>query len=274
MIRKNQATLTSEEKARFVAAMLELKRTGRYDEFVVTHQEFAMSDSDVGDRLAHRAPSFLPWHRRFLLDFERALQEVDPAVTLPYWDWTDDRSTRSSLWAPDFLGGTGRTSDGKVMTGPFAGDTGKWKIIARTDSRSYLCRTLAVHEPALPTAEDVLKVLAEPRYDVRPWNSSSSSGLRNLLEGWRGPNLHNRVHVWVGGHMATGASPNDPVFWLHHCFIDLLWAQWQAEHGASYEPKRREPGVVGAADAMKPWGDVTPQDMLDHRAFYTYDVDE
>lgn len=25
-------------------------------------------------------------------------------------------------------------------------------------------------------------------------------------------NLHNRVHVRVGGQMATGVSPNDPVY--------------------------------------------------------------
>ena len=28
--------------------------------------------------------------------------------------------------------------------------------------------------------------------------------------------LHNLVHVWVGGHMGYVASPNDPVSFLHH----------------------------------------------------------
>ena len=41
---------------------------------------------------------------------------------------------------------------------------------------------------------------------------------------------HNDGHVVVGagnGHMGNGMSPLDPIFWLHHCNIDRLWAQWQ-----------------------------------------------
>ena len=34
---------------------------------------------------AHNAPAFLPWHRAFLLEFEREMQKIDPRVALPYW---------------------------------------------------------------------------------------------------------------------------------------------------------------------------------------------
>ena len=40
-------------------------------------------------------------------------------------------------------------------------------------------------------------------------------------------NVHDGPHGWVGGEMTGGRSPHDPVFFLHHCFIDMLWAQWQ-----------------------------------------------
>jgi tyrosinase len=111
-----------------------------------------------------------------------------------------------------------------------------------------------------------------PVYDMPPWNSASD-GFRNHLEGWRGVNLHNRVHVWVGGQMATGVSPNDPVFWLHHAFIDRLWTQWQERHpDSAYAPVAATPDVVDLRGTMRPWNDVTPADLLDHRPHYTYDT--
>ena len=36
----------------------------------------------------HGWERFLPWHRIYLYEFEQALQDVAPDVTLPYWDWT------------------------------------------------------------------------------------------------------------------------------------------------------------------------------------------
>ncbi|TXS34386.1 tyrosinase family protein [Streptomyces sp. ms191] len=271
-VRKNQATLDADEKRRFVNALLELKRSGRYDTFVTTHNAFIMSDTDSGDRVGHRSPSFLPWHRRFLIEFEQALQSVDATVNLPYWDWTADRTSRSSLWAPDFLGGTGRARDGQVTDGAFARTGNRWTINVRVDGRDFLRRDLGAGGRQLPTWAEVDSVLAMETYDTAPWNSSSD-GFRNHLEGWRGVNLHNRVHVWVGGQMGTGVSPNDPVFWLHHAFIDKLWADWQARHPRStYLPAAGTPNVVDLGDTMRPWNDVTPADMLDHTRHYTFDT--
>ncbi|MFP3989575.1 tyrosinase family protein [Streptomyces sp. E11-3] len=271
-IRKNQAQLTADEKRRFVNALLALKSNGQYDTFVTTHNGFIMSDTDHGDRVGHRSPSFLPWHRRFLIEFEQALQAVDPSVALPYWDWTADRTAASSLWAVDFLGGTGRDRDGRVTDGAFAAASGSWPINVRVDGRNYLRRTLGSRGGSLPSRAEVDAVLAMSTYDAPPWNSASD-GFRNHLEGWRGANLHNRVHVWVGGHMATGASPNDPVFWLHHAFVDKLWSQWQQRHPDSpYLPQAGTRNVVDLHDTMRPWNDVTPADMLDHTPDYTYDT--
>ncbi|GAA4994622.1 tyrosinase MelC2 [Kitasatospora paranensis] len=270
-VRKNQATLTAKEKRDFVDAVLQLKRLGRYDGYVSTHNRFIVSDTDNGERTGHRSPSFLPWHRRFLLQFEQDLQSVNPAVTLPYWDWTADRTTSASLWGADLLGGSGRPGDGRVTTGPFAGAGGQWPISVRPDSRDYLRRSLGTGVGQLPTRADVESVLAVRTYDAAPWNSSSD-GFRNQLEGWRGVNLHNRVHVWVGGLMGTGMSPNDPVFWLHHCFIDKLWAEWQRRHpDQGYLPTVATPDVCALGTPMKPWNDTTPADMLDHTRHYTYD---
>ncbi|MFK0238509.1 tyrosinase MelC2 [Streptomyces vinaceus] len=272
-VRKNQATLTPDEKSAFVNAVLELKRTGIYDRYVNAHNWYLLNDSDFGDRTGHRSPSFLPWHRRFLLDFEAALQRIDKNVALPYWDWTADRTANSSLWGADFMGGTRRAADGQVLDGPFAFQGGKWALTAGVDRRTYLRRGLGSGTPQLPTRADVDSVIALPVYDSAPWNSASN-GFRNALEGWRGVNLHNRVHVWVGGQMTSAASPNDPVFWLHHAFIDKLWAEWQAKHPKSgYLPAVRTPNVVDLRSVLSPWNNVTPADLLDHHRFYTFDTE-
>jgi tyrosinase len=36
----------------------------------------------------HGWERFLPWHRVYMYEFEKALQDQCPSVTMPYWDWT------------------------------------------------------------------------------------------------------------------------------------------------------------------------------------------
>jgi hypothetical protein len=67
----------------------------------------------------------------------------------------------------------------------------------------------------MPTQTQVNNVMAQTT-----WND-----FRTSLEG-----IHNSVHVSVGGHMGTASSPSDPIFWLHHGFIDKIWTDWQKLH--------------------------------------------
>ncbi len=39
--------------------------------------------------------------------------------------------------------------------------------------------------------------------------------------------VHGHIHLWVGGSMFPMTSPNDPVFFLHHCYVDRIWDRWQ-----------------------------------------------
>jgi tyrosinase len=283
--RKDQRNLTRTEKKRLVSALLELKRSGRYDEFVRMHGQHYVTDADNRARAAHMTPSFFPWHRRFLLEFERALRAVDSGVSIPYWDWTTDNTPASSLWAEDFLGGTGRFGDRQVMTGPFAYTDGNWNINARITDGTFLTRDLGrPSDPvSLPTKTDVSKALSDPVYDAAPWDSTSSAGFRNKIEGWGAGGAdrwlnHNRVHRWVGGLMLGATSPNDPVFWFHHAFMDLLWIRWQSGHPRSgYLPGEKLPAsdpqygrVFSLDEPMPPWN-VAPSALLDHKGFYRYE---
>ncbi|ETN79712.1 hypothetical protein NECAME_02535 [Necator americanus] len=40
--------------------------------------------------------------------------------------------------------------------------------------------------------------------------------------------VHGDVHVWIGADMQQiTTSTNDPIFFLHHSFIDSIWEQWR-----------------------------------------------
>src|SRR5574341_187207 len=96
--RKNVKNLTADEKTRFVNAFVALKSQNsvihpgaqsRYDDFVETHLNAMMASPGW----AHQDSVFFPWHRELLYQFEKLLQAVDPTVTIPYWDWTRDKTS-------------------------------------------------------------------------------------------------------------------------------------------------------------------------------------
>lgn len=79
--------------------------------------------------------------------------------------------------------------------------------------------------------------------------------------------LHNSPHNWVSGVMASLASPGDPVFYLHHCWIDLLWAQWQLLNpGAAFVSSGAGSGLNDPMVSVN----TTPADVLDHRGINLY----
>jgi tyrosinase len=78
----------------------------------------------------------------------------------------------------------------------------------------------------LPVKSDVNLVMSK----------NSFNSFQKALED--GP--HNWVHNAVSGTMAMSASPADPLFWLHHAYVDKLWADWQKTHtGAKHKPSNQ-----------------------------------
>lgn len=244
--------------------------------------------------LAHGGPIFLPWHRMFLLRLEQQIQRVtgDPEAGLPYWNWTVDGALiaeeqhRSSLWGPSALG----ESRGDVVSGPLGAmrvrltgyGTQLWSVAPRPLQRNAGSDP---DVPGLPTAEDAkLAVEDGIAYDSVPWDVGSD-GFRNRVEGWidprrpgqvAAPQMHNRVHVWVGGDMGPGSSPNDPLFYLNHCNVDRLWEAWLTRRGRGYLPgagDEQAPSGQGLQDTMvtllgEP---LRPADVLDASGWYSYD---
>jgi len=70
-------------------------------------------------------------------------------------------------------------------------------------------------------------------------------------------------------------SPDDPVFFLHHCFVDKVWADWQArmvrdngQWAPHYAPLQNGPEGHNYHDVLKPWtlkiSEVMDIDALDY----------
>lgn len=295
-IRKNVKNLSSAEKTAYVQAVLALKNkpstlhpgsSSRYDDYAEVHMNAMMAEEgSVGQPgfipgWAHNAPAFFPWHREMLLQFENDLVAINPSIALPYWDWTDPAS---SPFTSDFLGGDGTGSNHKVTDGPFA----NWTITVKDQSGdpSFLQRQFGVDVAGhtahvLPTATQVADTINNyASYDNAPWKGNTSS-FRSQVE----YALHNWVHRWVGGTMLNMTSPNDPVFFLHHCNIDRLWALWQHKHpsaapylpsaGAQQGHNATDTLIFHASSSTAPWsGTATPISVVDHLALgYTYDTD-
>ena len=146
----------------------------------------------------HRNWWFLPWHRAYLFFFEQICQQVlaDPTFRLPYWNW----SSSNTIPRP-FLDRASSLFDPSRAQTTIPAEIVDQRIVTRIVSSNSLADLFSG-----ATTSDQQR-------------QSASQG---LLES--GP--HNGVHATILGDMGNFTSPLDPIFWLHHCNIDRIWASW------------------------------------------------
>ncbi|MGB2713656.1 MAG: tyrosinase family protein [Vicinamibacterales bacterium] len=124
-------------------------------------------------------------------------------------------------------------------------------FLGQFDSAWGLNRALG--SDTLPTENQMNTALGHNTYDAF-WPDLES-------------NVHNAPHRWVEGEMGQRDSPHDPVFYLHHCWIDLLWAQWQLLNPTA--PFVSSGAGLGLNDPMM-GVTTTPADVIDHRTINIY----
>jgi tyrosinase len=166
------------------------------------------------DHCPHGQRDFFSWHRYYLYYFEETCRSVlnDPSFALPYWDWTGSNGVIPAQFydvdqlRPEYW------RDRSDMRSP----RGMVRTAATRDLRKNVGLLTDKDNGRDFTPDKLLAALQKSNFDV----------FARGIEGTQ----HNAVHKIcgaAGGHMGNLMSPLDPIFWLHHCNVDRLWAQWQ-----------------------------------------------
>jgi tyrosinase len=186
---------------------------------------------------AYRPPAhlFLPWHRAYLLSFERVLERLWPGVNLAYWDWTEPVASIKGI-------------PGRLRKVAYADkDQGVWlNQFCRAPIDCIGHEYLTERHPGKaadlkPLAEKVQQALAQNSF------ADFNSLMEEASDGFRG---------WVGGHMNDNDyAAYDPMFWFHHANVDRIWWQWQQAQPEATVPESLldavlEPFAVKVRDVL------------------------
>lgn len=256
-IRKNAVKLSDAERDRFLLAIGKLNDAGHgvFQAFRDTHVLKSINE-------AHGFPAFPPWHRAYLLDLERSLQEIDPSVALPYWRFDE---AAPSLFDMAFLGmPPSNPSLGDTIQFPHGHALEFWK----TDGTDSIDR-----RPLYAISGPPPQALSNGR--ARVISQDDTMALGTDYSDFRDLEFapHGNAHVSFQGPISkVPNAAKDPLFFLLHANVDRLWAFWQwlnhrtdptdtATYSLVGANASLRPGLIGhdLGDTMWPWnGSQTP----------------
>jgi len=156
---------------------------------------------------------FLPWHRLFVMYFEQIIRAVSGKneFALPYWNYSTQDQTVRGVIPPEFT-----KPNGPVFSSLY--------VQNRNDGVN---QGVSIEQIALDMGiSNALSLDALFQQDYS-FTSQAVQGFNQTLDF----GLHGNVHVSVGDDTNMGNVPTaagDPIFWMHHCNIDRLWASWNA----------------------------------------------
>lgn len=241
-IRKNVDQLTPQELANLrqaISLAIPLNDTRGYEYFAGWH----------GVSLGwcqHHNDLFLPWHRAYLYCLELALQDQVQGVTLPWWDWSTAGTIPDAYTVAQVDGQDNRLAPGNPVA--------VFGAAAQPDWPPQTTRNPGGDVPQIPV----------PPYQ-QEWSSAMSA--TNYADFsrriWQ---VHDTVHVWVGGTMGqVDFAAYDPLFFAHHANVDRAWRIWQTAHPGANPPASVLNQALQTSPAM------TVQQTLDvHQLGYEY----
>jgi tyrosinase len=248
-IRKNANALTVPERNRFRSALATLnsRGMGKFSDFRKVH-------GPEGYYEEHAEAGFLPWHRAFILDLERELQNIDPSVTLPYWRFDQPAP---NVFSQDFMG----VADPSDPNGSVRFSTTNPLQFFTTDGVVGVARPAAFN-----TQTQAARVVNEAATLALGAPGDIFARFRRMEL-----NPHGSAHTNFGGSIRDPTTAaKDPLFFLLHANVDRLWAKWQwlrkrfdVTSVATYQylGSAGSPGSVrighNLLDTMWPWNGVT-----------------
>jgi hypothetical protein len=225
----------------------------------------------------HGGPEFLPWHRELTNRFEALLRDINPQLSLHYWDFKDDPRNIPNgnigggnvgpvtLFDANFMGSPGIQEnvnpDGGPMGDPWL-TAGFYDPLAGTsghpqdrdfsqnpvDPPKLVMRPSNYPGPApapLITANQENHILG--LQDFGPaiaQNHDSDANFNNNIKpnyfrtAWE--DIHNQAHPYFADISPHDAF-RDPFVFLLHSNVDRIYAMWQCD---PMHPERLDPNMV------------------------------
>ncbi|HEX9944560.1 MAG TPA: tyrosinase family protein [Thermoanaerobaculia bacterium] len=151
---------------------------------------------------------FLPWHRMFVFFFESIIRTVsgNSTFTLPYWNYSVTGTNHGVM-----------PSQFRMASDP----TFKSLFVSKRNSGVNSGQPIDQGQPP---------GVLSPAGSLRECSYAPQGGRQGFCMNLD-QNLHGTIHVLVGNGQNMGSVPwaaGDPIFWMHHCNIDRLWASWNA----------------------------------------------
>ncbi|HEY6924109.1 MAG TPA: tyrosinase family protein [Steroidobacteraceae bacterium] len=217
-VRKNIDSLSAEELCALRGALSEMRG---HDDFVMDERSFAYWARLHATNCQHGWEEFLPWHRLYLYNFELALQDVDPSVTVPYWDWAAYHDQDQTTTTPDsgIIPAAFRCCVDDAVLAALGGKVPPATLQAlRTvagqdfNSGARLLRAAKIDYGADPAADDAIMdalMAANPLFYRLRWPGGNNS---LLFEDYPAPADIDRI-LALDSFFDFGSGPNDNHFY-------------------------------------------------------------
>jgi len=160
----------------------------------------------------HGYDTFLTAHEAFVLEFEQALQAVDPKIAAPYWDYTIDSTLyghsadigeKSIIFSDDWFGPVDNSATGDVLTSKYFSNLPVPKDASAPEHNGFGYVTDSVNQSPSPYVTRATSVCGLPTKanlagctELRSvFKATSLSALRTQIE----TVYHASLHMALGG---------------------------------------------------------------------------